>query len=343
MEGMGIFRYLVQLTRRAAHAVTVHDEPPDFAVKVDTPLTRRIAHAVAVRVWVRRLSLINRYARSQVCQPHGPVVSLTTHGDRVATVYLTIESIGRGELRPSRIILWLDEAAKFSNLPAALCRLQKRGLEVKLCKNYGPHTKYYPYVESEKMISQALVTADDDILYPSYWLKKLVEAFQEFPDRVNCYRARVITVREGEIVPYARWEKCTSTESSFRYLATGVSGVIYSPQFLKDIRAAGNLFEECCPKADDLWLHVQALRSGYKIRQIGWEAIHFAIVPGTQKVSLFAGNVTGHDGNDRQIRSTYRKTDLAILLREGPDVTSSIFDSHVPHELEIAGGGLDGR
>ena len=92
--------------------------------------------------------------------------------------------------------------------------------------------------------------------------------------------------------------------------------MIYSPQFLMDIRAAGNLFEECCPKADDLWLHVQALRSGYKIRQIGREAIHFAIVPGTQKVSLFAGNVMRHDGNDRQIRSTYRKADLAILLSE---------------------------
>ena len=71
MDCMGIFRYLVQLTRRVAHAVTVRDEPPDFAVKVDTPLTRRIAHAVTVRVWVRWLSLINRYARSQVCQSQG--------------------------------------------------------------------------------------------------------------------------------------------------------------------------------------------------------------------------------------------------------------------------------
>ena len=178
MDRMGVFRYLVQLSRRVAHAVTVHDEPPDFADKVDTPLPRRIAHAVTVRVWVRWLSLINRYGRSQVCQPPGPVVSLTTHGDRVATVHLTIESIGRGELRPSRIILWLDEAATFSNLPPALRRLQKRGLEVKLCKNYGPHTKYYPYVESEKAMTQPMVTADDDILYLPFWLKKLVEAFR---------------------------------------------------------------------------------------------------------------------------------------------------------------------
>jgi hypothetical protein len=211
MDSMGIFRYLVQLPRRVAHAVTVREEPPDFAVMVHTPVTRRIARAVTVRVWVRWLSLINRYARSRVCQAQGPVVSLTTHGDRVFTVHLTIESIGRGELRPSRLILWLDEAATFSNLPAALRRLQQRGLEVKLSKNYGPHTKYYPYVESEKGITQPLVTADDDILYPSYWLNKLVGALREFPDSVNCYRARVVTVKEGEVVPFAEWKICTST------------------------------------------------------------------------------------------------------------------------------------
>ncbi len=335
LDCMGIFRYLIQLTRRFAHAAIVQ---PELAVNVHTPLPRRIAHAVIVRVWVRWLSLINRYGRSQVCDSRGPVVSLTTHGDRVFTVHLTIESIARGELRPSRIILWLDEAATFSNLPAALCRLQQRGLEVKLCKNYGPHTKYYPYVESEKAITRPLVTADDDILYLPYWLKKLVEAFGEFPDSVNCYRARVVTVNEGEVVPYAEWKICTSTESSFRYLATGVSGVIYSPRFLMDLKAAGDVFQECCPKADDLWLHVQALRSGYKVRQIGKEAIHFSIIPGTQKVSLFSGNVVRDDGNNRQINSTYREADLAILQSEGARVSSSICDRQMVNELEIAGG-----
>ena len=311
---MGILKHLVQLTHRVAHVVTVRREPPDFAVRVHKPIVHAIAHAVTVRLWVRWLSLVNLYSRSQVCQAHGPVVSLTTHGSRVLTTHLTIESIARGELRPSRIILWLDEGTTFSILPGALRRLQKRGLEVQLCKNHGPHTKYYPYLLSEKAITQPLVTADDDILYPSYWPKNLVEAFRNFPDSVNCYRARVITVKEGEVAPYAGWEICTSEEPSFRNLATGVSGVIYPPQLLMGIRAAGNLFEDCCPKADDLWLHVQALRSGYKIRQIGREAIHFAMVPGSQKVCLFAGNVLRHEGNDRQVRSTYTKADVDILL-----------------------------
>jgi hypothetical protein len=340
---MGILKHLVHLTHRVAHAVTVRREPPDFALRVHKPIAHAIAHAVTVRLWVRWLSLVNLYARSQICQSHGPVVSLTTHGSRVLTTHLTIESIGRGELLPSRIILWLDEATTFSNLPAALRRLQKRGLEVKLCKNYGPHTKYYPYLLSEKVITQPLVTADDDILYPSYWLRNLVEAFRNFSDSVNCYRARIITVKEGEVSPYARWEICTAEEPSFRNLATGVSGVIYPPQLLMGIRAAGNLFEDCCPKADDLWLHVQALRSGYKIKQLGREAIHFAMLPGSQKVCLFAGNVLRHEGNDRQVRSTYTKADVDILLRDSAQVPSPGCNRDMFAGLEIVGGGFDGR
>jgi hypothetical protein len=63
VDCMGIFRYLVQLTHRVAHAVTVWHEPPDLLVKADRALTRRIAHAVTVRVWVCWLSLVNRKAR----------------------------------------------------------------------------------------------------------------------------------------------------------------------------------------------------------------------------------------------------------------------------------------
>jgi hypothetical protein len=152
-----------------------HPETPVARPKVNRkyPFLSRCTRAASAFISVRWLSLINRFARTPICQPGGPVVSLTTHGGRILTVHLTIESIGRAKLRPSRMILWLDDVAKFRSLPATLGRLQKRGLEVKLSKNYGPHTKYYPYVESEETITQPLVTADDDILYPSYWLKKL--------------------------------------------------------------------------------------------------------------------------------------------------------------------------
>lgn len=263
-----------------------------------------------------RLLLINQHSESPVAQPGGgPVVSLTTYGQRSQMVHFAIESIARGSMRPSRLILWIDEENLFHNLPAAIRRLQKRGLEVKRCKNYGPHKKYYPYLESQEAFDLPLVTADDDVLYPRSWLNKLVEAHQEYPKRVNCYRARVIDLDKGRIRKYIDLRHCDSTDSSFRHIAVGRSGVIYPPSFLAVLKRAGTDFEDCCPKGDDLWLHVQALRSGYKVRQILRQLPYFSFqgIPGTERTSLSFGNVTFGAGNDRQIRATYKESDLQLI------------------------------
>lgn len=279
--------------------------------------------AVGVLCRLACLSFINRFGRSPITSPSGPAVSLTTYGERFKTVYLVIESIGRGQMRPSRLVLWLDDEAHYNNLPASIGRLKRRGLEVKLTQNYGPHKKYYPYVESQEFFTTPLVTADDDMLYPRFWLRKLADAFREHPGVVNCYRARVITVGEKGIVPYRGWELCRSAEPRFLHFATGASGIIYPPSLQKLLKLAGNEFQRLCPKADDVWLHVQALRSGYKVRQIGPEAVHFPMLPGTQEAGLFRNNVLHEDGNDQQVRKTYERADIDILLQESanPGVT----------------------
>ena len=299
------------------------------------PLARKIAKypyrllkKISLFIAIANLWFINRIAKSRVTSHIGPAVCLTTHGKRTSTVYLAIESIARGSRKPSRLILWLDDPRIFNNLPTTLVRLQNRGLEIQLVRNYGPHTKYYPYVESLPAFSSALVTADDDILYPRYWLSRLIDAFEQEPDCVNCYRAREIVplnndLANGRFPKYNDWPLCTTTAKSFRLLATGVSGVIYPPDLLLKLKRAGRDFERACPKADDLWLHVQALRGGYPIRQIGRRSAHFPIVPDTQDISLYSTNATEDDGNDRQIRSTYQQEDIEALIADRPSQADS--------------------
>ena len=271
-------------------------------------------HAVRLRVDIFCLMLRNRLGRSPVATGGpGVVVSMTTYGKRVRTVHLAIESIARGAVRPARLILWLDEPELVASLPNALTRLRKRGLEVKLCKNYGPHKKYYPYVESQEVFSGPLVTADDDAIYPQSWLGGLLGALEKFPDCVNCYRARVMTLRDRAMAPYREWPLCESTDPGLNTVATGVSGVIYPTSLLRELKNAGTGFEAICPKADDLWLHVCAIRAGYRIRQIHREAIHFPMIPGTQETSLYAENCAQEDGNDRQSAVTYRGSDLDLI------------------------------
>jgi hypothetical protein len=185
-------------------------------------------------------------------------------------------------------------------------------MEVRLTSNYGPHTKYYPYILSTGRFESPLVTADDDVLYSRWWLEGLLNAHRERPDVVNCYRAHVIQLLNGGLASYGTWRPCVSSEPSFRHFATGVSGCIYPAPFLSKLKAAGSGFLETCPKADDVWLHANALRAGFMIRQIRNRPLRFPLVPKSQASGLFQDNVI-ESQNDQQIRRTYTIMDLKRL------------------------------
>lgn len=277
------------------------------------------AHVARKRLEIAQLRLQNRFSRRRVVgeRKTAPVVSLTSYGNRLKNVYLAIESIGRGNLLPSRMILWIDETKVAEDPPIELRRLKQRGLEIQICQNWGPHKKYYPYVESQTQFLTPLATADDDVLYPRTWLSGLAKAYETYPRIVHCYRARRVQVRDGALLPYRDWPPCSTDAAHPSVIATGVSGVIYPPQLLEAIRRAGKAFEEKCPRADDLWLHVQALRAGFSIRQIGPEPIHFPHIPGSQETSLYQENCAQLNGNDRQSAALYETGDLAMLVEPG--------------------------
>ena len=254
-------------------------------------------------------------SRKPLIADDGPLVTLTTHGRRLASVHLAIESIGAGELRPHRIVLWLSGTDAIDPLPRALRRQRARGLEIRLSEDFGPHTKYYPLLEAEHDLQGAVVTADDDVIYPKFWLAGLAAAFAKFPEHINCYRARRIQFDGPGMAPYLRWRLCDSTDASFQNFATGVSGAIYPPRFCSVLREAGRKFLERCPKNDDIWLHLCALRTGYRVRQILAKAQDFPEIPGSQAQSLWSFN-QGVGGNDAQIAQTYETANLALLRSE---------------------------
>jgi hypothetical protein len=272
------------------------------------------------RINAKWLARRNQTTRKPMVAPGGPVVSLTTYGKRTETVHLSLESIASGSMLPSRIILWLDNPNTFKNLPPSLQRLEERGLEIKLSDNYGPHTKYYPFVESTDTFERPLVTADDDVLYPQNWLSGLVRSFNQNPTAVNCYRAHVMKFAGKKIAPYVNWSPCTSVQPNFLHFATGSYGCIYPPFFLRELRTAGSEFSKLCPAADDVWLHVNAVRAGVKIKQIAQLSPKFPFVPGTQDSGLCLSNVELNQ-NDIQIKKTYQSADIAFLQSQAHQKT----------------------
>lgn len=247
---------------------------------------------------------------------HGPVVCLTSHGKRVATAWLAIESIGSGTVKPSRLILWLDMKQKGQPLPHQILQQMSRGLEVKYGSDgLGPHAKYYNHIDETESFSSDLVTADDDILYPPHWLDGLLNSVKADAAEIICYRAHRIQFSEGRILPYKQWARCRSTEPSALHFATGVSGVLYPPKMQAALKHAGKQFLTCTPKADDIWLHAVAIRNGFKIKQVHPTRLHFPAILGDKEAPLHAQNIHMH-ANDQQIQDTYTADDLALLQAE---------------------------
>ncbi|TDX78333.1 hypothetical protein EDF35_1534 [Rathayibacter sp. PhB151] len=261
------------------------------------------------------LTVVNLVSRAPLTSSEGPVVSLTSYSKRVDQVHLAIESIGRGTQKPSRLILWLDEPERLADPPRALRRLVRRGLEIRETPNYGPHKKYYPYVAGIEHHSVPMVTSDDDTMYPRQWLETLIRAHRKDPDLVVAHRVNKIEVRDRTIAPYASWKRATSPTLSPRNFAVGVRGILYPPAFLDVLRSQGTGFEAVAPRADDVWLHMNLIRSGGRVRPVfDLAAEDFLPVRGGGKVAgLWASNIEA-GGNDEQIKNTYGTAEVTVII-----------------------------
>lgn len=258
------------------------------------------------------LMLRNRLSRARIPAQGPVVISLTTHGRRINYVHYTIESIARGHVQ-APIVLWLDAADFDAEWPPALHRLVGRGLQIRRSDGaYGPHTKYWGQFREVLGSDIRVATVDDDMIYPEWFLQRLLFIGELRTDAVVAYRAHRIELRGGELLPYVKWTAADTSAASFLHFATGVSGVLYPPSFIEYVVAQGDVFLDTCRRADDVWLHVCALRSGHPVRQVYAQPRHFAVIPTTQGGALVLGN-TLMGGNDEQIARVYGPEDVALL------------------------------
>lgn len=247
----------------------------------------------------RRISLSNE----------GPIVSLTSYGNRLSFVYLAIESIIQGDVPPRRILLWVEDPLIVKSPSLFLRRQQLRGVEILLSEKLGPHTKYFPFVSRQ---ASTFVTADDDMFYPHYWLSNLLKEHLACPNKIICYRGHEIAFNKQSIERYDLWTEAQPGSSTPLVFFTGVFGALYPKSFSIALQKSGKGFIEKAFQADDIWLNHVAFKSKITPKIINCRNIDFISTPMTQSSSLKSINVAG-GRNDKILAATYSQSDIIEL------------------------------
>ncbi|MCK8493758.1 hypothetical protein M0L20_17965 [Spirosoma sp. RP8] len=201
---------------------------------------------------------------------HKVIVSLTSYGDRINDIHLTIFSLLVQTYKPNRILLWLT-ANEYPNreldLPDSLLSLKNLGLEVKWCNDYKSYNKLIPALL--EFPEYTIVTADDDVFYAKDWLKKLFDSYVEFPHYIHTHKAsKVRHLKNSSFDRYTNWEDALPGSVSYKNFLKGVSGVLYPPRSLHIDATRSDIFLSLSPYADDVWFWSMAVLNKVKVKVI---------------------------------------------------------------------------
>lgn len=242
------------------------------------------------------------------------IVSLTSHGRRLYEVFLSIESIMQGSMKPDRIILWLPKDLQNEAIPQTLMNQQSRGLEIIFTEDIGPYTKLIPAMKD--CPDSIIVTIDDDILYPYDTLELLCFTYQRHP---HCICAnRILDIKldpQGVPTSLPTWKELKDKERISKYnFFEGVGAVLYPPHCFKPEVFEVSVFKDICPTADDVWLNCMALLSKTSVVPANYHYCYFPLLinDSIQDSALWRINSSAKDTpNDLQLRAVLKKYNLS--------------------------------
>lgn len=190
------------------------------------------------------------------------IVSLTTFPERIDYVDMAIKSLLHQSIRPEKIVLWLSKEQFDSiKLPRKLEQLCEYGLEICYCADdLMAHKKYY--YAMQKFPDKAIVTYDDDLIYPEDSIEKLLLQYQKYPDAIICNRGREILVVEGKVAPYDSWNvdgRILAGTPSYRIMPSTGAGTLYPPSCMPTETFDKEKIVRYALTADDLWMKAMSI------------------------------------------------------------------------------------
>jgi hypothetical protein len=231
------------------------------------------------------------------------VVSITSYGQRVNTVHITLLSLLTQSVKPSTLILWLaEDEFSIATLPKPLLALRAYGLQIAFCADIGSYKKLIPALQ--RYPNATHVTFDDDIIYPATQLEQLITGHQQFPDCIICHRAHEIKHdNKGRLLPYQQWRFGSKQEQpSLKIMAIGMGGVLYPKASLNHEVLNQQAFMQHCPQADDIWFKLMATKNNTMIKLVNTPISYenYLHIPNSQTTALWH---TNKYNNDQQLAS----------------------------------------
>ena len=260
--------------------------------------------------FVKRTSAIKHPSRNLKL-----IVSLTTYPKRFNVVYLTIESLMNQTIKPDKIILWLakDELTD-EKIPQKILKLKRRGLDIRIVNENLKSYKKLIYAIKEYPKSN-IITCDDDIIYPKFFLEGLYNKFKEYPHCIIAYRCSFMKkLDKDKLQPYLSWGLPKNSEPSFNLFPTGVGGILYPANSLNSAVIDKEIFLKLSPLGDDIWFKAMALLNKTKTVMVYEKSIEFPLIKGSQNDALWHTNVT-ENKNDEQLKNVFDYYELYSYIK----------------------------
>lgn len=248
------------------------------------------------------------------------VVTLTSFPLRFNFLHLSIKRLLSQSVTPDVLILWIADD-DYSKLPLLIKEYEKTYsfFKIKKCADIKSFKKIIPALY--EFPDSYIVTADDDLYYPSCWLERLTN-IELSSNVLTAHRIHQVISKNGKLCSYDQWPFNVKRKDDEIYFGTSGSGILFPPNCFDKEVFNEKSFLEYCSTSDDVWLFWMSMRnnhptvwSGYELNLVSWR--------GTDEDGLASINLLGN-GNDICLQN--------MILNYGyPEMLSarlSLFDNH---------------
>lgn len=234
------------------------------------------------------------------------IISITTHDERLKTVYLTLKSLMFQTVKADEIILYLAKGSGEGELVREK-ELENAGVSiVRGVEDITCHKKYF-YVMAEKE-DCIVITADDDNIYDDCFVEELVKFHRLFPKAVICRLGDRIKYDGNNVEPYIKWDDSSPSSTPERQICIkSYAGVLYPPGEYRRRFLDKETFLSLSEFNDDLWITACLQEYGISVFNIGNNQAY--VIDEAQEIALWNGIETANR-NDiyvRKLRNHFRK------------------------------------